>query len=249
MSGLQLLELYQFAVAEPLLRECLAIREKQMPDSRLTFNTQSLLGGSLLGQKKYADAEPLLLKGYEGMKPREKAIPPPSDSRIPETLDRLIELYSATNKPDAVKKYQELRAKYPKEQAPKPQQEKVKIIDVQSRGLRHEREQQVAESSSTICESQIGKSDKRSERKHPGGCSTTANSDVTGGGVRGIQSSLCLTSQNFSKPLRLVIARRRPSCCRLFTTSCENSRLHGWPRNRPTTPSTPPPSFTKRTCG
>ncbi len=27
-----------------------------------------MLGGALLGQKKYAEAEPLLLKGYEGMK-------------------------------------------------------------------------------------------------------------------------------------------------------------------------------------
>ena len=37
---------------------------------------ESLLGGALLGQKKYADAEPLLLPGYEGMKQRETTIPP-----------------------------------------------------------------------------------------------------------------------------------------------------------------------------
>jgi hypothetical protein len=43
--------------------------------SWLTFNTQSLLGGALLGQKKYAEAEPLLVKGYEGLKTREKTIP------------------------------------------------------------------------------------------------------------------------------------------------------------------------------
>lgn len=34
-----------------------------------------MLGESLLGQKKYAGPEPLLLKGYEGMKAREKDIP------------------------------------------------------------------------------------------------------------------------------------------------------------------------------
>jgi len=40
--------------------------------------------------------------------------------RIPEILDRLIALYTATNKPDEVKKYKDLRAKYPapKEAAP-----------------------------------------------------------------------------------------------------------------------------------
>ena len=59
-----------------MLRECLAIRVKKQPDAWSTFNTQSKLGGVLLGQKKYADAEPLLLQGYEGMKQREAKIPP-----------------------------------------------------------------------------------------------------------------------------------------------------------------------------
>jgi eukaryotic-like serine/threonine-protein kinase len=63
--GLSLLQAHAFADAEPLLHECLAIREKTMPDDWSTFNTMSMLGGALLGQKKYAAAEPLLLKGYE----------------------------------------------------------------------------------------------------------------------------------------------------------------------------------------
>ena len=65
-----------------------------------------------MGQKKYAEAEPLLLKGYEGMKQREKAIPSEGTTRIPEALDRLIALYTATNKPDEVKKWQAEREKY-----------------------------------------------------------------------------------------------------------------------------------------
>lgn len=117
--GMTLLEFKRFAGAEPLLRECLAIREKTQPDVWTTFNTQSLLGGALLGQKKYADAEPLLLKGYEGMKAREKTIPPQGSTRIPEALDRLVELYTATNKPDEAKKYQELRKMYPLEKEKK----------------------------------------------------------------------------------------------------------------------------------
>ena len=74
-----------------------------------------MLGSALLGQKKYADAEPLLLKGYEGMKEREKSIPKSGggEKRIPEALDALIELYTATNKPEEVKKWQAERAKYP----------------------------------------------------------------------------------------------------------------------------------------
>jgi tetratricopeptide (TPR) repeat protein len=110
--SMTLLEMKAFADAEPLLRECLAIREKKEPEVWSTFNVMSMLGGALLGQKKYADAEPLLLKGYEGMKAREKTIPPQGSTRIPEALDRLIELYAATNKPEEAKKWQAERAKY-----------------------------------------------------------------------------------------------------------------------------------------
>ena len=106
-----------------MLRAGLALREKQQPDAWNTFNTQPKLGGALLGQKKYADAEPLLLKGYEGMKQREKTIPTQAATRIPEALDRLIELYRATNKPDEAKKWRTERAKYP-EVAPPPREKK-----------------------------------------------------------------------------------------------------------------------------
>jgi WD40 repeat protein/tetratricopeptide (TPR) repeat protein len=114
-TGTSLLEMKKWVEAEPLLRECLAIREKTQPDHWSTFNTQSSLGGSLLGQKKYGEAEPLLLKGYEGMKQREKTIPTSGggELRIPLALDRLIELYTVTNKPEEAEKWQAERAKYP----------------------------------------------------------------------------------------------------------------------------------------
>ena len=103
-----------------LLRRCLTLRQQATPNAWQTFNTQSLLGGALLGQKKYAEAEPLLVKGYEGMKAREKTIPKAAggELRIPEALDRLIELYTATNKPDEANKWQAERAKYPPARKP-----------------------------------------------------------------------------------------------------------------------------------
>ena len=65
-----------------------------------------MLGGALLGQKKYADAEPLLLAGYEGMKQREKTIPPQDkDLRLREALERLVQLYEATDKKDEAAKW------------------------------------------------------------------------------------------------------------------------------------------------
>jgi hypothetical protein len=53
------------------------------------------LGGALLGQNKLAEAEPLLLDGYRGMKEREAAIPAQARPRIPEALERLVRLYEA----------------------------------------------------------------------------------------------------------------------------------------------------------
>ena len=114
-GGLALLKLKKWDEAEPLLRESLTIRAKQQPDAWSTFNANSMLGGALLGRKKYAEAEPLLLKGYQGMKARERTIPKQGggELRIPEALDRLVELYTAINKPDEAKKWRAERAKYP----------------------------------------------------------------------------------------------------------------------------------------
>ena len=60
------------------------------------------------------------------MKQREKSIPTDGayGRRIPEALDRLIELSTATDKPVEVKKWQAERAKYPAEQAPPPRVKK-----------------------------------------------------------------------------------------------------------------------------
>jgi tetratricopeptide (TPR) repeat protein len=98
-----------------LLQQTFDLRAETVPDCWSTFNTQSLLGGALLGQQKYAEAEPLLLTGYEGMRAREAMIPRTDggELRIPEALDRLIELYTATNKPEEAKRWRTERAKYP----------------------------------------------------------------------------------------------------------------------------------------
>jgi hypothetical protein len=135
--SLELLQCEQFPTAEEMLREALAIREKKEPEAWTTFNTQSMLGEALLGlarsASKGADKESLaraagyfkeaelrLVKGYEGMKAREKTIPPQAAVRLPEALDRLIALYEALKKPDEVKKYRDLRATYPAAKEPKP---------------------------------------------------------------------------------------------------------------------------------
>jgi tetratricopeptide (TPR) repeat protein len=108
LLGQNLLAQQKHAEAETMLRECLAVREREQPDGWATFNTKSTLGAALLGRKKYADAEPLLLAGYEGMKSREKAIPPPGKVRIPEAIERLVQLYDATDRKDEAAKWQKI---------------------------------------------------------------------------------------------------------------------------------------------
>jgi tetratricopeptide (TPR) repeat protein len=84
------------AEGETLARECLALREKKAPDDWRTFHTRSVLGGCLSSQKKYAEAEPLLLAGYDGMSQREKAIPNTEKSRLKEAAQQLAHLYEAS---------------------------------------------------------------------------------------------------------------------------------------------------------
>ncbi|MBI3469664.1 MAG: serine/threonine protein kinase [Planctomycetes bacterium] len=138
--GLKLLESKRYAAAEPLLRECLVIRQKAHPDTWQLANTQSMLGGALAGQArellatdpaaaaaKFAEAESLLLAGYDGLKSRVETIPTPErTTRLTEALHRLIDLYTAWDKPDQAaewrKKLQETKkpeeAKEPEDTRP-----------------------------------------------------------------------------------------------------------------------------------
>jgi serine/threonine protein kinase len=120
----------RFRAAAVAARGLLALKKRNQPEHWTTFHVQSLLGGTLLAQARttrkdkglasllvaanlYCQAEPLLVGGYEGLKAREKAIPPQGREYLPNALDRLIELSAALNRPDEVKKYRTERAKYP----------------------------------------------------------------------------------------------------------------------------------------
>ncbi len=106
LHGRTLLREQKYAEAEPILRQCLAVRQNLEPNEWPTFNTQSMLGESLLGQRKYADAEPHLLTGYEGLKRTRNLIPIAlRQQRWDECMDRLIRLGVETQRPEAVAKW------------------------------------------------------------------------------------------------------------------------------------------------
>jgi hypothetical protein len=97
------------AEAELKLRGCLTLRQKIQPDDWTTYDTESLLGETLLEQKKYAEAEPLLLSGYQGTKQRESTIPAQDRSHLTKALERLVRLYEAWGKEDQALKWRQER--------------------------------------------------------------------------------------------------------------------------------------------
>jgi len=93
--------------AEAKLRESLTILEKLRPDEWTTFNVKSALGDALLREKKYAEAEPLLLAGYRGLRQRQAKIPPQEQSCIATALERIVNLYEAWGKTDEAARWRQ----------------------------------------------------------------------------------------------------------------------------------------------
>ena len=94
-----LLAAEKFAEPELLAREWLALGERDLPDDWQTFNARSFLGSALLGQRKFTEAEPLLVAGYEGMNTRYEKVPPEYKFRLRESLEALAHLYETTGRP------------------------------------------------------------------------------------------------------------------------------------------------------
>jgi eukaryotic-like serine/threonine-protein kinase len=90
----------RFGQSEPLAREALEAEKKIQPDDWQRFRAASLLGASLAGEKKYAEAEPLLLEGYQGMLARIDRIAVPDRYHLELAHQWLVQLYQAWGKPD-----------------------------------------------------------------------------------------------------------------------------------------------------
>ncbi len=93
------------ADAELMLRECLTIRRKIQPDDWTTFDTEAMLGEALMEQKKYDEAEPYLLGGYEGLKQREGAIPVQDRPRLIKAAECLVRFFEARHDDQQAEKW------------------------------------------------------------------------------------------------------------------------------------------------
>ena len=106
-SARSLLAEKRYTEAERHLRECLQgllqERSGQLTRGGSPVFVQGLLGESLLGQQRFAEAEPLLLASYEGLREAPDAGDPevaPAKERIGiVALERIVRLYDAWGQP------------------------------------------------------------------------------------------------------------------------------------------------------
>ncbi|HVN20188.1 MAG TPA: serine/threonine-protein kinase [Dongiaceae bacterium] len=90
----------KFAQSGPLARESMETDRKIQPDDWQRFRAESLLGASLAGQKKYAEAEPLLLEGYQGMVARRDRMAVPDLYHLNLARKWIVQLYEVRGKPE-----------------------------------------------------------------------------------------------------------------------------------------------------
>src|SRR5262249_48914754 len=87
--------------AEASARVCLDVATRTLPDAWHRFSVMSVLGGALAAQRKFDQAERLLLEGYDGLQSRIATIPEKRPTRLDRSqLDRagarIVAFYEAT---------------------------------------------------------------------------------------------------------------------------------------------------------
>lgn len=95
----------KYAAAEPLLRDALRTFEN-LTERWERYRFESQLGASLENQRKFGEAEPLLLSGYDGLLRMQNKIPPDSVLEVGEAGRRIVQLYQDWGKPDQAAEWQ-----------------------------------------------------------------------------------------------------------------------------------------------
>jgi tetratricopeptide (TPR) repeat protein len=104
------LEQRKYVQAETTLREAASRYEKARPDYWERYYTENLLGAALAGQKKFEEAEPLLVSGYDRMVQREETMPVSDRKKLAEAQDWILKLYADWQKPEKASEWRSKRA-------------------------------------------------------------------------------------------------------------------------------------------
>jgi serine/threonine protein kinase/tetratricopeptide (TPR) repeat protein len=102
MEGLGFLYLKQdeYAQAEAMLRKALTGYQKILSNTWRRYDTESMLGAALSAQRKYAEAEGLVLSGYRGLLEREAALPASERGALERAGKSVVQLYRDWRKPE-----------------------------------------------------------------------------------------------------------------------------------------------------
>jgi non-specific serine/threonine protein kinase/serine/threonine-protein kinase len=98
---------HEYATAESELHDSLKIFEKIAPNAFERYWCQALLGAALAGGKKYAEAEPLLTAGYDGMVKAQDNVPVGDRLAIDDIAQRASRLYEDWGKPDKAREWKQ----------------------------------------------------------------------------------------------------------------------------------------------
>jgi hypothetical protein len=90
----------KFDRSEALAREAGKFDQKMRADTWQRYWSESLLGASLAGQKRYAEAEPLLLDGYHGMSARKERMNAYRWNYFDYCGEWIVQFYQAWEKPE-----------------------------------------------------------------------------------------------------------------------------------------------------
>ncbi len=110
-AGIGFVRMEQWDKAEPLLRECVELRRKNMPGTWNTFYAISALGEVQFRLGATEEAEALLLEGGQGIEsatfPESMVASGEAKRRRIEAYRRLIEFYESSSNQDAAQKWRD----------------------------------------------------------------------------------------------------------------------------------------------
>ena len=113
LRSLILFDLQKYEEAERGARDALAAFDKAGTDDWRPHRARALLGATLVGQRKFAEAEPLLLSGYEGIAARQTTIPFENRIALPRSVSWIVQLYRDWGKPDKAAEWSEKLRAFP----------------------------------------------------------------------------------------------------------------------------------------
>jgi tetratricopeptide (TPR) repeat protein len=107
LVGLVQFELRKYVDAEKSTREAISGYEKAGIDDWRPYRNLALLGASLSGQGKHAEAEAFLLAGYEGMSKREATMPFENRSELDRSVRWIAQLYRDMRRPEKAAEWEQ----------------------------------------------------------------------------------------------------------------------------------------------